>query len=76
MATYRWCLHCERTFRKGTERRHVYDGYVMLFCPYDGCDGSEPGDLWSWAEVRKGREDRYPEEPTPGVVYPLYEGAT
>ena len=37
-----WCLHCERTFKKGTERT-VYEAEVgpeVSRCHYERCDGS------------------------------------
>ena len=79
-----WCLHCERTFRKGTERA-VYDvdvGSEVSRCHYHGCDGAELtnsgiGDFWEWGKVRLPQEDdpdreTYPEIPLYGKVYPLY----
>ena len=79
-----WCLHCERTFKKGTERA-VYDvdvGSEVSRCHYDGCDGSELtnsgiGDFWEWEKVRLPHEndpdrETYPEIPLYGKAYPLY----
>ena len=79
-----WCLHCERTFKRGTERT-VYDvdvGSEVSNCYYDGCDGSELtnsgiGDFWEWEKVRLPHErdpdrETYPEIPVHGKVYPLY----
>lgn len=71
---YRWCLHCERTYKKG-EFRPEYDGYsnfTFKMCPYEGCDGDTVVDGMNWNTVREGREEVYPEEPVSGIVYPLY----
>jgi len=62
-----WCLHCERTYRRG-ECREI-DGLQM--CPYEGCDGDTVFDGWAWGTVREDHPD-YPAIPIPGVVYPLY----
>ena len=83
-----WCLHCERTFKKGTERT-VYEAEVgseVSHCHYEDCDGSELagsgiGDFWEWKRVRTPQEDdpnreTYPEIPTGGRVYPLYSKDT
>ncbi len=71
-----WCLHCERTFKKGTERTVVERGLELSLCHYAGCDGSEI-DFWEWEKVRIPYEkdpdrETYPEIPMYGKVYPLY----
>ena len=71
-----WCLHCERTFKKGTERTVVERGLELSHCHYAGCDGSEI-DFWEWETVRTPYEkdldrETYPEIPIYGKVYPLY----
>lgn len=68
-----WCLHCERTYRRKEAKTIFVWGHPLEVCPHDGCDGSLPIDGWDWENVRRGREDRYPAEPEPGKVYPLYE---
>ena len=62
-----WCLHCERTYRRG-ECREI-DGLQM--CPYDGCDGDTFVDAWSWESIRNSNPE-YPVIPLEGVVYPMY----
>jgi len=64
---YLWCLHCERTYKRG-EFRSV--GGLQM-CPYDDCDGSTVLDGWDWAQIRDNHPE-YPEVPEGGVVYPLY----
>lgn len=64
-----WCLHCERTYRKGEHRVSKRGEQV---CAYRDCDGDTVLDAWNWQKVRDGLEDQYPEEPVHGVVYPLY----
>lgn len=61
-----WCLHCERTYRRG-EYRQVND---LQMCPYAGCDGDAVLDAWSWNSIQ--RDSPYPERPLEGVVYPIY----
>jgi hypothetical protein len=61
-----WCLHCERTYRRG-ECREI-NGLQM--CPYEGCNGDTFGDAWPWEKIRG--EHNYPVIPTPGEVYPMY----
>ena len=83
-----WCLHCERTFRKGTERT-FYDAEVgseVSRCHYERCDGSaltgsDIGDFWEWERVRVPQEDdpnreTYPDIPIHGKVYTLYSKDT
>jgi hypothetical protein len=62
-----WCLHCERTYRRG-ECREI-DGLQM--CPYEGCDGDTVCDAWSWESVRS-ENTQYPVIPSEGEIYPLY----
>jgi hypothetical protein len=62
-----WCLHCERTYRRGECR--VIDG--IDWCPYPGCDGSVMMDQWPWSHVR-AENPSYPVIPDPGITYPLY----
>lgn len=66
-AVFLWCLHCERTYRRG-ECREI-DGLQM--CPYEGCDGDTvlDGKPWNWARVE---HPDYPTIPTEGQRYPLY----
>jgi signal-transduction protein with cAMP-binding, CBS, and nucleotidyltransferase domain len=69
---YYWCLHCERTYPKTSVVLHA----GLELCPYPDCDGDAVADAWEWEKVRYDGEDsvaRYPEFPTPGEVYPLYE---
>jgi len=65
--SFRWCLHCERTYKRG-EFRFVDGGE---FCPYEDCDGHIFVDGWPWVKVRKANP-QYPEIPEPGKVYSLY----
>jgi hypothetical protein len=62
-----WCLHCERTYRRG-ECREI-DGLQM--CPYDGCDGDTFMDAWAWESIREANPG-YPVIPEEGKVYPMY----
>lgn len=62
MATYWWCLHCERV---------VASGKRPSACPTPGCDGDYI-DMWPWKEVRKINPG-YPEKPVIGFYYPLYD---
>lgn len=64
---YLWCLHCERTYKRGEFR--LVNGLQM--CPYEGCDGDTVLDAWDWAKVREMHPE-YPEVPERGKVYPLY----
>lgn len=64
---YLWCLHCERTYRRG-EYRLVRD---LQMCPYPDCSGDTVIDGWDWAKVRE-ELPQYPEVPEHNVVYPLY----
>lgn len=66
-----WCLHCERTYRRGECR--IIDGLQM--CPYEGCDGDTVCDGKSWGWVRESNS-QYPVIPTEGVRYPLYPDKT
>ncbi len=65
-----WCLHCERAYRQGEERkghdRHFGD---VEACAYADCDGS-PLDQWEWQKVAEA--NGYPETPERGHLYPLY----
>ena len=63
---YYWCLHCERAYRRG-EFRVI--GKLQM-CPYTGCDGDAVIDAWDWRSIRQ--DNGYPEEPTEGIVYPMY----
>ena len=63
-----WCIHCERAYQFGDFRRA---GERQL-CPYVNCAGSEVF-AWDWQKVRSANPD-YPDEPHPGVVYPLFGG--
>lgn len=73
-----WCLHCERAYELGQVRLvpeprtdlRVMTGDMQM-CPYDDCDGDAVIDVWPWSKVRELHPD-YPDEPVPGVVYPLY----
>ncbi|MDD4870967.1 MAG: hypothetical protein PHR77_10440 [Kiritimatiellae bacterium] len=62
-----WCLHCERTYRRGECR--VINGLQM--CPYDGCNGDTVMDAWPWGSLREGHSD-YPVIPEEGKRYPMY----
>lgn len=64
---YLWCLHCERTYKRG-EWRQMGD---LQICPYHDCDGDTVIDAWDWENVRD-EHPQYPEIPTPKDVYPLY----
>jgi len=66
-SAYRWCLHCERAYKRGEHR--MIGGLKM--CPYDGCGGDTVIDSWSWPNVREGHPD-YPSIPEIGKTYPLY----
>jgi hypothetical protein len=68
---YLWCLHCERTYTADNFRTEGGSGFQM--CAYADCDGDAVIDAWNWSKVREEREDRYPEDPVHGVVYPLYD---
>ena len=81
---FHWCLHCERTYKKGTGRI-IYDdeiGANVEFCHYEGCDGTMlksmgVGDMLEWEAVRTPHEgdpsrEVYPEIPEYGKRYPLY----
>jgi len=67
LSDYLWCLHCERTYKRGEFR--LVNGLQM--CPYEGCDGDTVLDAWDWAKVREMHPE-YPEVPERGKVYPLY----
>ena len=62
-----WCLHCERTYRRGECR--VIGGLQM--CPYEHCDGDTVFDGWEWFTIRRGNP-QYPVIPEPGKCYPMY----
>ena len=64
---YLWCLHCERTYKRGKFRK-VDD---LQMCPYEDCDGDTVLDAWDWESVRE-YHSAYPEIPEEGKVYPLY----
>lgn len=77
-ADYLWCLHCERAYARSQARtEHVSDPEFgeadLLLCAYEDCDGDVEMEAWSWEQVRKGREDRYPEQPAWGTVYPQFD---
>ena len=61
-----WCIHCERVYQYGDFRRA---GSLEL-CPYANCHGAEVF-AWDWEQVRQANPD-YPEQPEPGVTYPLF----
>lgn len=65
---YLWCLHCERAYHKKDHRK--IDGLEL--CAYNDCDGDTVMDAKDWTAIREGRDDRYPEVPEKGKVYPLY----
>lgn len=69
-----WCLHCERTYPAGQFRQDPRSS--LQLCAYSDCDGDAVIDAWDWGNVRLDREDRYPEDPVHGTVYPLYEGGS
>jgi hypothetical protein len=62
-----WCLHCERTYRRG-ECREI-DGLQM--CPYEGCNGDTFVDAWPWESIHSYNPE-YPVIPEEGKVYPMY----
>ncbi len=64
---YIWCLHCERTYKRGEHR--LVGGLKM--CPYEGCDGDTFLDAWDWAKIQ-GANPEYPKTPVEGTVYPQY----
>src|SRR5262245_34072646 len=64
---FQWCLHCERTYRRG-ECREI-EGLQM--CPYEGCNGDTVIDAWPWFTVRS-YNPQYPVIPEDGKRYPLY----
>lgn len=64
---YLWCLHCERTYKRG-EFRQVGD---LQMCPYPGCDGDTVVDAWDWESVRDEHKN-YPVSPNRGDIYPRY----
>ena len=64
---YKWCLHCERAYKKGEHR--LINGLKM--CPYNGCNGDTVIDAWDWSKIQKEHRD-YPEVPEIGKVYPMY----
>lgn len=61
-----WCIHCERVYQYGDFRRA---GNQDL-CPYANCHGAEVF-AWDWEQVRQANPD-YPDQPVPGVTYPLF----
>lgn len=42
LSDFIWCLHCERTYRRGQYR--LVNGFEM--CPYPDCDGTTVLDGW------------------------------
>lgn len=62
-----WCLHCERTYQQGEDRR--LRGLSM--CPYPDCDGDTVIDQWRWSRIRR-ENPNYPQVPERGVVYLLH----
>lgn len=64
---YQWCLHCERTYKRG-EHRMIHG---LRMCPYSGCDGDTVMDGWDWDQLRS-QLPQYPAIPEPGVKYPMY----
>jgi hypothetical protein len=66
-ALFLWCLHCERTYRRG-ECREV-NGLQM--CPYDGCDGDTVTDAFPWSQIRDANP-QYPVIPEHGARYAMY----
>lgn len=61
-----WCIHCERVYQYGDFRR----AGTMELCPYANCHGAEVF-AWDWEQVRQANPE-YPEQPEPGVTYPLF----
>lgn len=68
-AVFLWCLHCERTYRRGD---CSVDDEGVQWCPYDDCDGGVFMDGWTWQSVRNNHPE-YPVIPEEGVRYPLYD---
>ena len=73
---YRWCLHCERTYKNKQFREEKTKGaYGMTktfqMCPYEDCNGDTVVDSWSWDVIRT-EHPQYPKAPTYNVSYPLY----
>ena len=66
-SVYLWCMHCERTYRRG-ECREIKG---LQMCPHEGCDGDTFMDAWPWGSIREGHPD-YPVIPQENVRYPMY----
>jgi len=64
---YLWCLHCERTYKRGKFRK-VGD---LQMCPYEGCDGDTVLDAIDWENIRYHHPE-YPQIPEEDKVYPEY----
>jgi len=62
-----WCLHCERTYKRG-EFRQIGN---LQMCPYADCDGDTVVDAWEWESVRDAHP-KYPKIPEKGDIYLLY----
>lgn len=64
---YRWCMHCERTYKRGEHR--MFGGIRM--CPYPDCGGDTFSDSWDWDHFRDPLP-QYPAIPEHGVKYTMY----
>lgn len=65
---YLWCLHCERTYKRGEFR---LEGKFQM-CPYEGCDGSTVLDGIDWERFRDDYS-AYPVIPEKSTRYPMYD---
>lgn len=77
---YKWCLHCERTYKWDEFRHKKMEPFIVnhvkyepefYLCPYPDCNGNYYGDGWDWDYMREHHPE-YPEIPEHDVVYPLY----
>lgn len=62
---YYWCVHCERTYRRG-QHRTVGDRFM---CRYEDCDGSVFADGVGWEAILHAHPE-YPAKPKPNTHYP------
>jgi len=66
---YLWCLHCQRTYKRGQFR---WEGDFQM-CPYEDCDGTTVLDGIDWESIRDDCPD-YPVTPESNRVYPMCDG--
>ena len=69
LSDFVWCIHCERAYRYGEPRA---DGKPA--CPYLGCEATRTAPM-DWSQVRRLNPE-YPDQPTHGVVYPMFGRGT